>query len=89
MDVTKSYEFICFGDIHGPKPYEFMGFDDIHGPKPYKLIGIWVRLGRGCALVPRVPGTGAVGGRFESFASVAAWALRVAVPYWHCADRGQ
>ncbi len=23
MDVTKPYEFIRFGDIHGPKPYKF------------------------------------------------------------------
>ena len=26
MDVTKPYEFIWFGDIHGPKPYKFIGF---------------------------------------------------------------
>jgi hypothetical protein len=26
MDVTKLYEFIWFGDIHGPKPNEFIGF---------------------------------------------------------------
>ncbi len=25
MDVTKPYEFIWFGDVHGPKPYEFIG----------------------------------------------------------------
>ncbi len=25
MDVTKPYEFIGFGDTHGPKPYEFIG----------------------------------------------------------------
>ncbi len=25
MDDTKKYEFISFGDIHGPKPYEFIG----------------------------------------------------------------
>jgi hypothetical protein len=25
MDVTKTYEFIWFGDIHGPKPYKFIG----------------------------------------------------------------
>jgi hypothetical protein len=28
MDVAKAYEFIWFGDIHGPKPYEFMEFCD-------------------------------------------------------------
>jgi hypothetical protein len=26
MDVTKPYEFIWFGDIHGPKPYEFIEY---------------------------------------------------------------
>jgi hypothetical protein len=50
MDVTKPYEFLSFGDIHGPNPYKFTGlgamdvtkpydfprFGDIHGPKPYK-----------------------------------------------------
>ena len=25
MDVTKSYKFICFGDIHGPKAYKITG----------------------------------------------------------------
>ncbi len=34
----KPYNFIGFGDIHGPKPFELLGFDDIHGPKPYKYI---------------------------------------------------
>ncbi len=23
MDVTNSWKFLCFGDIHGPKPYKF------------------------------------------------------------------
>ncbi len=31
------YDFIGFGDIHGPKPYEFIGFGDIHGPNPMLL----------------------------------------------------
>ena len=26
MGVTKPYEFIWFGDIHGPKPYEFIEY---------------------------------------------------------------
>ncbi len=26
MDVTNTYRFIGFGDIHGPKPYKFIGF---------------------------------------------------------------
>jgi hypothetical protein len=26
MDVTRSYEFIWFGDMHGPKTYKFIGF---------------------------------------------------------------
>ncbi len=26
MDVTKSFEFIWFGDVHGPTPYKFTGF---------------------------------------------------------------
>ncbi len=39
------YEFIGFGDIHGPKPYKFIGFGDIHGPKPYKFIGFGDILG--------------------------------------------
>ncbi len=25
MNVTKPYEFIWFGDIHGPKPFEVTG----------------------------------------------------------------
>ncbi len=25
-DVTKPYNFIRFGDVHGPKPYKFIGF---------------------------------------------------------------
>jgi hypothetical protein len=28
MGVTRSYKFIGFGDIHGPKPYKFIGFGD-------------------------------------------------------------
>jgi hypothetical protein len=39
MAPNKPYEFIGFGDIHGPKPYEFTGFGDIHGPKPYEFLG--------------------------------------------------
>ncbi len=37
--TDKAYEFIRFGDSHGPEPYSFLGFGDIHGPKPYKFIG--------------------------------------------------
>ncbi len=37
----KPYKFIRFGDIHGPKPYTFIGFGDIHGPKPYKIYRVW------------------------------------------------
>ncbi len=36
--ATKPYEFIGFGDIHGPKPYAFIGFGDILGPKYYEFI---------------------------------------------------
>jgi hypothetical protein len=34
-----AYEFIGFGNIHGPKTYEFIGFGNIHGPKRYEFIG--------------------------------------------------
>ncbi len=41
LDINlKPYEFIRFGDIHGPKPYECIGFGDIHGTKPYNLIRV-------------------------------------------------
>ena len=39
MDVTKPYEFIRFGDIHGPKPYEFIGFGAMDVTKAYEFIG--------------------------------------------------
>ncbi len=39
MEVTKPYEFIGFGGIHGPKPYKFIGFGAMEVTKPYKFIG--------------------------------------------------
>ncbi len=37
--TTKTYKFIRFGDIYGPKPCKIEGFGDIYGPKTYKFIG--------------------------------------------------
>ncbi len=33
---TSSYQFIGFGDLHGPKPYQFIGFGDLHDPLSVK-----------------------------------------------------
>ncbi len=35
--VHEPYEFIGFGDIHGPKPYEFIGFGDLHHGSPVTI----------------------------------------------------
>ena len=36
--ATAAYNFIGFGDIHGPKAYKFIGFGGIHGTKAYNFV---------------------------------------------------
>ncbi len=46
MDATKPYEFVWFGDIHGPKPYKnglSVGMSFVWGGESYPLPCIGAR----------------------------------------------
>jgi hypothetical protein len=38
MDVTKSYQFICFGAMDDTRPYKLIRFGAMDDTRPYKLI---------------------------------------------------